>query len=497
MKNILLFVTDEHRLSGIGAYGRTPCKTPNIDALASRGVLFENTYTTCPLCSPARASLITGQHIHSHGLLANECEMGCGNDKIADGPSLLGRKLEGAGYRCGYNGKWHISGAILPTDCGFEGYDYSGHGSGGHYYKDYRDYVSSLGYEWKIKPHSLDGEKITGFGITDFPEEATVSHYLADNTIGLIDKFSNDDKPFFIWHNDWGPHGEHWVPQEYYDMYKSVQIPEWENFDWESDNPYLPASLMKAVPNKEQFSWEDFAEVIRHYYAFCTLIDDQVGRIVKHLEDKGILDDTVIIFTSDHGETLGSHGGLTDKGWSHFEEIQRIPLIVCDPTGRQGAKVHELASLIDVYATVCDYSGADFSDSQGHSLLQFIQKEPQKTERVRDCVFVEFFGLGSCATNMVTCIDKSGLKYGWTCSNKDELYDLSNDHAEKNNLIDCPEYAERLAYLRKCMYTFMVESNYPAAYAFKRNVLNWNIDRQYINIKDPIDTDEFLVDIVW
>ena len=77
-KNILMFVTDEHRLSGIGAYGNTPCKTPNIDKLAENGVIFENNYTSCPLCSPARASFITGQHIHTHGLTANECEMGCG-----------------------------------------------------------------------------------------------------------------------------------------------------------------------------------------------------------------------------------------------------------------------------------------------------------------------------------------------------------------------------------------------------------------------------------
>lgn len=495
-KNILLFVTDEHRLSGIGAYGKTPCKTPNIDRLAEQGVLFENTYTTCPLCSPARASLLTGLHIHSHGLTANEGEMGCGNARIPDSPNLLGRKLEANGYNCGYNGKWHISGVINPTDCGFVGYNYPGHGSGGHYYGDYKKYVQALGYEWKIKPHKTDGEKITGFGITDFPEEATVSHYLANNTIEMIDELSEKEKPFFIWHNDWGPHGEHWVPQEYYDMYKDVEIPKWGNFDWKSENPYFPVTLMKAVPNNEQFTWDDYAEVIRHYYAFCTLIDDQVGRIVNHLEEKGLLEDTVIIFTSDHGETLGSHGGLTDKGWSHFEEIQRIPLIVSDPDGNKEKVVSEFASLIDVYATICDYADANYSNSQGHSLLQFIEKEPQKVTRWRDCVFVEFFGLGGCATNMVTC-RKENLKYGWTCSNKDELYDLSKDPDELHNLIEDPAYAEDIEYLRKCMYTFMVESEYPATYTFLRYVLGWNIDRQYLNSQDPIDIKKFLVDIVW
>ena len=493
-KNILIFMTDEHRLSGVGAYGKTPCKTPNIDALAKQGVLFENAYTACPLCSPARASLMTGLHIHAHGMTANEGEMGCGNDKIPDSLNLLGRKLQSAGYNCGFNGKWHISQATVPTKCGFLGYDYWGHGSGGHYYQDYRDYVTSLGFEWKIKPHEADGEKITGFGITGFPEEGTVSHYLADNTMKLIDEMSGDDKPFFMWHNDWGPHGEHWVPQEYYDMYKDVEIPEWENFDW--DDPNHPVRLMSGVPNWRQFSFEDYAEVIRHYYAFCTLIDHQLGRIVKHLEEKGLLDDTVIIFTADHGETLGSHGGITNKGWSHFDEIQRIPLIVADPAGKKGETVKELTSLLDVYATACDYAGADYSNSHGHSLLQFVEKRPKTVKRWRDCVFVEFFGLSSCATNMVTC--RSGdFKYGWTCSNKDELYDLKSDPFEMHNLIDDPAYCETLSHLRKCMYTFFEESGYPAAYAFKRNVLGWNIDRQYLYEADPVSTNDFLVDIVW
>lgn len=495
-KNILMFVTDEHRLSGIGAYGNTPCKTPNIDKLAENGVIFENNYTSCPLCSPARASFITGQHIHTHGLTANECEMGCGNDRIADSPDLLGRKMQNAGYACGYNSKWHISGAVNPTQCGFEGYDYPGHGSGGHYYADYKDYVKNLGYEWKIKPHEKDGEKITGFGITDFPEEATVSHYLTNNTIGLIDKLSDSGKPFFIWHNDWGPHGEHWVPQEYYDMYCDIDIPEWKNYKWNSDNPFHPVKLMSGVPKSDiLFKWEDYAEVLRYYYAFCTLIDHQVGRIVKHLEKKGLLENTIIIFTADHRETLGSHGGITNKGWSHFEEIQKTPMIVYDPSGNKNKRVTELTSLLDVYATLCDYAETDYSCCQGRSLKEFITAGGPK--EWRDCVFVEFFGLSSCATNMVTCIDKSGLKYGWTCSNKDELYDLKKDPDELHNLIDDEEYKDKLDYLRKCMYTFMEQSKYPAAYAFKRNVLEWNIDRQYINGPDSIDTAEYIVDIKW
>lgn len=494
-KNILLFMTDEHMLEGVSCYGETPCQTPNIDALARRGMLFRNVYTACPVCAPARASLITGQHIHRHGVTANLLEMGCGDSRLADGAELLPRKLQAQGYRCGYNGKWHISEGILPTQLGFIGYDYPGHGSGGHFYPDYQEYVRSLGYEWKILPHKKDGEKVTGYGITAFPAEATVSYYLASNTIRLIDRLAKTDAPFFVWHNDWGPHGEHWVPQEYYDRYRDVQIPRWKNFDWQSENPYHPVAQMSGVPHWQKLGWESYEEVLKHYYAFCTLIDDQVGRIVRHLEELDLLKDTVIVFMADHGETLGKHGGITNKGWSHFEEIQRIPLIISDPSGVSGGETDALVSLLDVYPTICEYAGADHSNSQGRSLISFI-KGRGKEIQWRDSVFVEFFGLSDCATNMVTCRHKN-WKYGWTCSNKDELYDLSSDPYETKNLIGDPSYAEILFLLRKKMYTFMYESQYPGAYAFLRNVLGWNIDRQYREEKDPLVPEDFLTDTMW
>ena len=508
--NILLFVTDEHRLSGLSCFGNSPCKTPNIDKLAKRGVLFSNTYTTCPLCTPARASLITGLHTHAHGMVSNQYDMGCDVHELPDSPRLLSRRLADNGYKCGYVGKWHLGytnyqihqkwvtipvpfGPALPSNRGFDAIDYSGHGSGGHYYPDYKDYLKSLGFEWKIKPHNKDGEKITGYGITDFPKEGTVSHYLTNQTISKIKEYSNGEEPFFIWHNDWGPHGEHWIPQEYYDLYKDVKMPKWESFDKNPGESH-PSQVMR-IPNHENYKWEDWEDVLRYYYGFCTLLDEELGRVMETLEEIGQLDNTIIIFTSDHGETLGTHDGISNKGFSHYDDIQRIPFIVSAPNGQKGIVDDRLCSLTDVYYTILDYANEplDRFEKHGRSVKPIMEG---KTIEWRDCVFVEFFGLANLAMNMVTC-RCGNMKYGWNATNKDELYDLSKDPEEINNLIDHPDYKELLLNMRRKMYTFMRESEYPGCFFFLRSRLNWNIDRQFIRSEDPYNLEDNIIDIKW
>lgn len=504
--NIILFLTDQQRLSAIGAYGDTVCRTPNLDKLAARGVRFENTYTACTLCSPARASLITGLHIHAHGVGANSNEYGCDNDDLPDSPNLLSRKLQAADYACGYTGKWHLGqypkngdkstgqDYAMPSTRGFTGQDFPGHGGGGFRYEEYKTYLDKNGLKHKVIPHKEDGIKIRHYGVLEGKIESTVPYFLANNTMSMIDDFTDSDKPFFIWHNNWGPHEPYFVPQEYYDMYKDVEIPEWENYDWKPQNPYGPDQI-KRHPNVDELTWDDWQESIRHYYAFATFIDDQIGRILEHVDKKGIADNTIIIFSSDHGETLGSHYGLTDKGWNHYEEIQRIGLIVKDPRNpenKQGQVRKELTSLLDLYPTILDYAGADYSKNKihGRSLVGLIEG---KTTQWRNCVFVEFFGLDNFATNMITCRYKD-IKYGYTCSNKDELYDLQKDPHEMNNLIDSPDHKDIVDMMRRRIYTFMVKTKYPGINNFLRSRMNHSVERQYIYGKDPVDRKDFLVD---
>ena len=320
--NILLIFTDQHRLSAVGCYGPTPCKTPNIDKLATESIRFGTAYTVTPVCSPARGTIMTGVYPHKHGVCVNLHEIGCPVSELADNPRLLSRRLQAVGYQCGYSGKWHLGTAsettpfgqrnmpVLPKDVGFKGQNFPGHGGGGFGYPEYKQYLEEHGFEHKVIDSVLQG-----------PLESTVPYFLASNTINMMEEFAAQDKPFFIWHNFWGPHGPYFATQEFNDIYKDTPIPPWPSF---GAAPKLNGP-QKMKTRRGIQSWDSWQKNIRHYYAFTTMIDSQIGRIIHYLGQKGLLENTVVIFTADHGETLGCHGGMSDKGWNHYEDIQRIP----------------------------------------------------------------------------------------------------------------------------------------------------------------------------
>lgn len=489
--NIILILTDQHCLSAVGCYGKTSCLTPNIDKLAQDGVRFETAYTVSPVCSPSRATIMTGLYPHSHGICSNIYDIGCSVHELVDSKELLSRKLQSAGYQCGYTGKWHLGGKFdfdsnltsfnisnkssLPEDVGFKGQNFPGHGGGGYKYQEYINYLYKNHLSYKIhhpvtKLKEPSGRGWPNFGIISGPIEADVSYFLVEHTIDLIDTFTESDKPFFIWHNFWGPHEPYYVLKKFYDLYKDAYIPEWQNFKWDAKNINGPHHV-KLHPNVDNLRWEDWAEAIRYYYAFTTMIDQQIGRLVEHLENKNLLENTIIIFTSDHGETLGTHGGLIDKGWNHFEEIQRIPLIVRMPECydknkvQRGKVFQELISLVDIYPTILDIAGVNFDKSliHGKSFLRILNGEKIKWD---DEVVIEFNGLGGLSMSMLT-IRKENIKYGWNCTCLDELYDLKEDPYEMNNLIHNPEYKHKLHEMKQLLVEWASNTRYPPTNVLK------------------------------
>jgi arylsulfatase A-like enzyme len=478
--NILLIFTDQHKLSAIRSYGDpphggTPCRTPNLDRLAADGVRFETAYTACPVCSPARGTVMTGLYPHAHGICSNVHNLGNSVHELADRPELLSRRLESAGYRCGYSGKWHLGTGrdelfggtnhpSLPRDVGFEGQQFPGHGGGGFHYPEYQAYLEEHGYEHAVTQVDDREVRVMPYGVLEGPTESTVPYFLVEHSIDLIDRFAAAGDPFFVWHNFWGPHAPYYAPREFYELYREVEIPEWPNYRWPARFINRPHQV-KIHPQAETLTWEDWAAGIRHYYAFMTLIDQQIGRLLDHLEATGLRENTVIIFTADHGETLGTHGGLTDKGWHHFEEIQRIPMIVWVPERLRrvgagaGRSAQAWASLTDVYPTILDYAGVSIGADEvhGRSLRPILEDRPVDW---RERVFVEFNGVNSLATSMVS-VREGDLKYGWNCSNHDELYDLAHDPHEVRNLIDDPAYVDDVRRLRGAISDWMDATDYP------------------------------------
>jgi arylsulfatase A-like enzyme len=490
--NILLVLTDQHKLSAVGCYGQTPCQTPNVDRLAREGVRFETAYTVCPVCSPARATIMTGLYPHAHGICSNVHNLGSSVHELTDRPELLSRRLQAAGYGCGYSGKWHLgtdsptafgarSVPSLPGDVGFRGQNFPGHGGGGFGYPEYRAYLAERGFEHKVTRVDDRPLLVKPYGILEGPVESTVPYFLAENTLSLIDDLSAAGKPFFIWHNFWGPHIPYYSTREFYELYREVEIPEWPNYRWPARQIKGPHQV-KIHPLVDQLAWEDWAEGIRHYYAFTTLIDQQIGRILDHLDAAGLRDNTVILFTADHGETLGTHGGLYDKGWHHFEEIQRIPFIAWMPERmyadgvRPGDVLPEWVSLADVYPTLLDLAGAQCPADQvhGQSLLPLFGGEGVEW---RDEIYVEFNGVNSLSTSMVS-VRVGDLKYGWNCANDDELYDLGDDPYEMRNLIDEPSHQGAARHMRALIEAWMEDTDYPGLRLYQQSrmgKMDWSV----------------------
>ena len=200
------------------------------------------------------------------------------------------------------------------------------------------------------------------------------------------------------------------------------------------------------------------------------MIDDQIGRMVEHLRRRGLMEDTVVIFMADHGEALGDHGGTYNKGWTHFEETHRIPLIVRMPDGTGAGTVREqLVSLLDLYPTILDLAGDPPAGPQpprppnwpyevvhhpdGESLLPLIRGQNVPW---RDLVVSEFHGLldNTAVMRTMRC---GRYKYGYTFLGTDELYDLETDPHEMNNLINDPAHAKTAAMLLKRLHEWMSE----------------------------------------
>jgi arylsulfatase A-like enzyme len=458
--NILLIMTDQHRLSAIGSYGETPCRTPNLDHLAESGTRFETTYTTCPLCSPARATIMTGAWPLRHGITSNINNMTSACHSLRDTPDLLPRRLQAQGYRTGYTGKWHLGQdeegdrlgrkhapwphlESLPRDFGFDGQNFPGHGGGGFRYPEYREYLADNGWE-----HEVENGELTG------PVESTVPYFLASHTMSLIDQYEQGNEPFFIWHNFWGPHGPYFATREYNDIYREMDLPPWPNFEWPSRSTPGPHQA-KIAGDAAAENWEDYwLPRLRRYYAFTTMIDAQIGRLLAHLQERGLAEDTIVIFTADHGETLGSHGGLVDKGYHHFEEIQRIPLIACGPGVERGTVRQELASLADVMPTICDLAGDEGAKecAQGRSIAPLLRGE--SAAHWREDVAVEFDGLNHGACTIRT-LRHGPYKYGLNLVHQDQLYDLDRDPHETENLIEDPDYRDVAADLRHRLFEWM------------------------------------------
>ena len=458
--NILWIGLDQIRFDTPGCNGNSVCRTPNTDRLAASGVNFTGAYTPSSLCTPARASMFTGLFAFTNGMGTN-CDMYHSlAAELPDPGMLLHPRLQQAGYRCGYVGKWHVGTEKGPVDYGFEGMNGGGYGNLPTE-PEFIEYLEAngLSYEIRDRIHINADEKMLMAGVWDGRTESTPPHYLAERTIEMMEQYAAGDQPFFLTCQFWGPHGPHLPSREYAGMHDRDAIEPWESFDDDgSGKPAFIRRMRDCFFRPDRQGWADWREVVGLYYDFTAMIDAEIGRILDRLEQLGLAGNTVIVFTTDHGDMTGSHGRLTDKGLM-YQEAHRIPLIVAWPGQFAGGRTcDELVYNMDVFPTLLDVLGMPDSSLDGVSFLPVLRGEDMPDPR--EDLLLEFHGIRYLYSQR-GLVTRDGWKYIFTPGDNDEVYDLTTDPAELHNRIDDPACAEKVAELRERLKRAVVAARDP------------------------------------
>lgn len=439
--NILWYCTDQQRFDTIGALGNQYVKTPTLDRLCSQGVAFTTAYCQSPICTPSRSSFMTGLYpVRVHNTRN-------GNESFPDWPPVITKLIADAGYECGLVGKFHLQSAGHRTeprvDDGFSYWQFS-HAprddwEEGHHYADW---VRANGGDLDELRHSEDR----------VPTELHQTTWATECALEFIQR--SHSKPWLLNVNIYDPHPPFIPPRSYAEMFDPEQMPgpHFQPSDLEQQQKLRSVDFQDEIRPPEDHNAK---QAQAFYYAMISQIDDQFARILDCLEKSGQRDNTVIIFTSDHGETLGDHG-LMYKGCRFYEGLVRVPLIFSWP-GQFRTKLRSdgLVELLDMTSTILELTGVEEPDYiQGRSLMPILTGKAEP-DTWRDFVRSEYFDAldvsfvgsgkdiprpyehGTYATMYRDKRYKLSLYHGYELG---ELYDLSNDPWEHQNLWDDPEH---------------------------------------------------------
>jgi arylsulfatase len=492
--NFLFIITDQHRADHLGCYGNPIVRTPHIDAIAARGLRFNRFHVATPVCMPNRASIMTGRMPSVHRSRSNGIPLSldattfsqlllehgydtaligkCHLQNMEDRPPLVDPEdvgtlkptpgyaeathsdLEHAAYRQELRSTWTDPGHRLTLPYyGFSYVELCNH-HGDETYGDWSRWAAA-------QMHDFEAHRGPGRGIPDarfsapqarrtpLPEHLYSSAYIAERSVDYLRRHvaSGSRRPFFLKCSFPDPHHPFTPPGKYWDMYSpdSVQVPEtcaepgpdapahvrWIHEERRQGKSLLTAQRMFAVSAAET------REILALTYGMITMIDDAVGRILNALRESGLADNTVVVFTSDHGDYMGDHG-LMLKGPIHYQGLVRIPFIWSDPAASQtGTSTESLGSSIDIARTVLARAGiAPVNGMQGRNLA------PQPgvpAANEPDSILIEddnqraYLGFSEPvrARTLVTASHRLTLYLG---ADWGELYDLNADPLERHNL---------------------------------------------------------------
>ncbi|MFC1483624.1 sulfatase [Candidatus Neomarinimicrobiota bacterium] len=431
--NIVLIMTDEHRRDCVGAYGAQTVRTPHLDRLAARGVVFEQFYATCPLCAPTRTALATGRYPHQNGLLLNKS--GLPGEKFAvlgQNEEVMTGILARNGYAVAQFGVDHVRTDPPLRKAGY----FTAWGN----QSDYRKYLASHGIsEMDMTAYKhycqviLDGQlqevrySSPKPGVHSVPPEHFWDTWIADQAVNFIENYEGKD-PFALNCFFWLPHPPVAVPEPYYSMYAPGDVDPSPNLMAPlTDKPQLhlrhaPGQLGRL---RDRQGWLETAAV---YYGMVTMADACIGRVLDALEKKGLMENTLVIFLTDHGDQLGSHT-LFQKMVCYQESIH-LPCIMHVPGVAPGRRT-QLASHVDLLPTILDYAGVSIPGQVAGRSLRAAIEDPSVSST--EAVFAEYNG-NFALSHFQRAVITGRYKYIENEGDISELYDLSEDPCELQNL---------------------------------------------------------------
>ena len=478
--NVLIITGDEWRADALGCAGNPIVQTPNIDALAARGVRFENAYAPAPMCVPSRVSMLTGQVARAHGCASN--------GSTPTDNRTFAELLRESGYRTGAFGKMHFVPIYL--DLGFDDMQVAEQHGAGWCIDDY--------HRWLCDEHGLVDwidlwdqaagfrdaapewfHKTYGALKSPIPEEAYHTTWITDRFTDWIAEESGDD-PFLAWVSYIKPHHPFDPPGRYAEMYDPADMP----LPPEDDLATKPlvAGFDPCRGHYDISGWtpDDIRRMTALYYGTITMIDDNVGRIMEALDGSGQLDNTVVVFTFDHGDFLGHRGFITKTPFVLYEDTIRVPFIVADPReSANGRTVDAFANLLDVFPTVANMAGISHSHRvHGRDLTPVLTGE---RDAVTDMAVSETDGQISVRVGPWKLIEvRSGV-----C----ELYNLDDDPHEHRNRYPGMEESDVVAQLRHAAMRYMLNSGWDRFQAGLGGIETLITDEAAQLGREPLDVD--------
>lgn len=432
--NILVILTDDQRFSGVGALGMEKVYTPNMDNLVKKGTCFTQAHIMGGLqgaiCAPSRAMLMTSKtlfHQRRDGAY------------IPDHFLLMPEFFRQQGYATFATGKWHngkssFNRAFAQGDNIFFGGMHT-LARGGHYTPDLNHYDSSGKYDQPFKGDHFSSE------------------YFADAVISFLHQQHAPSKPFFAYVAFTAPHDPRQAPQKFADMYAPAKIKLPVNFkpDHPFDNGELTIRDEELLPHPR--TPEAVRKEIAAYYAMITEVDEQIGRILRALQQNDLLKNTLIVFAGDNGLAVGQHGLLGKQNL--YEHSVRVPLVITGPGIPENKKQERLVYLLDIFPSLCELSGFSVPDStEGRSFAGVLGRNASPGTERNQVLLVY--------SNLQRGLKKDGFKlieYNVNGHPTTQLFDLKKDPYELNNLSELPAYQKRLHSMRQSLAREMKDND--------------------------------------